>query len=64
MATTDKKPERSPDRSYTANLERMREQARQARSKCILAGDEEKADKVKALIDGIDELLGSGRAAV
>lgn len=54
----DKKPERTPiDRSYTANLERMREQARQARSKCILAGDEEKADKIKTLIDGIDELL-------
>jgi len=57
MATQDKKQERTPDRSVGANLERMREQGRQARSKYILNGDEDRAEQVLALIRGCDELL-------
>ena len=51
--TTDRK---TPDRSPGANLEAAAVQLRQARMKLIGAGNEDKADKVKALIDSVEAL--------
>jgi len=57
MATTDKKPERSPDRSPENDLRKMIAQARSARRKYVGQGNEEKAEKVLALIRDIENWL-------
>lgn len=51
--TTDRKP---PDRSPGANLDAAAAQLRQARMKLIGAMNEDKADKVKALIESVEAL--------
>jgi hypothetical protein len=48
--------QKTPDRSVGANLEKMREQALQARKKCI-GLDEAKADRLKKLIADMDEMI-------
>lgn len=53
MATADRK---TPDRSPGANLEAAAAQLRQARMKLIGAGNEDKADKVKVLIESVETL--------
>lgn len=50
---TDRKP---PDRTPGANLEAAAVQLRQARMKLIGAGKEDKADKVKSLIESVEAL--------
>lgn len=58
MATTDKKPERAPsDRSPENDLRKMIAQARSARQKYVGQGNEEKAEKVLALIRDIEGWL-------
>lgn len=53
---TTKADRKTPDRSPGANLDSAVAQLRQARVKFIGAGNEAKADKVKAMIEGIDTL--------
>lgn len=51
--TSDRK---TPDRTPGANLEAAAAQLRQARMKLIGAGNEDKADKVRSLIESVEAL--------
>ena len=51
--TTDRK---SPDRSPEANLDAAIDQLTKARVKLIAGQDEEKADKVRAIIESVKAL--------
>jgi hypothetical protein len=51
--TTDRKP---PDRTPGANLEAAAVQLRQARMKLMGAGNENKTDKVRSLINSMEAL--------